>query len=200
MELVEQADHNLDSYFFKKYQGSMPDAILKAKIEYYKNNALSKAKDKNKSNTFVSSSMGQLNRDSRNYANDVHIPEQQAQLNTKIRSWVDNQEYITGEKPSITDISKEFGISRQKSKSYITTGSATAESEFAGSKKYKNFSIKPAIDALPKDEKTLATNIYIHNMPASKAIKEGKLSRTSYFRKKKAIDEKIRNHFALENF
>ena len=182
---------NSKRFYRARFSGSLPDAVLEAKIELYTAQALAKAKDKSKANSFVSSSLQQLNRDIRNYKQDIHTPEQFSQESSKVKAWADTYAYTYNKEPDLKTIAGNFSISEKKAKELLesSTGSAFVDMQSQN----KTVPLTSYIKYLPEPHQSIAQEVYANKTTTANAMRKLGLKKTTFFKQKKEMDQKLRN-------
>jgi len=197
MDIKSQVD-----YAVRKYGGNLPPAVAKAQAERLANEAM-KSYNPTKGNvkTYLSKRLQKLSRIAYKASTPLNIPESRLMSRAKIRDFIDEYRDTYGATPDHTTIAKYTKVPVVDARSYMMESAAVnTESSFdniGGSKnKIDGYNI---VHSLPDDLKDIGMDIYSKNLKESDITKKYKIGRTTYFSKKKKIDNFLKHNSGLAN-
>ena len=206
--VINSYQQDIDSqvaYAARKYGGNLPPSVAKAHAQSLAYAAM-KNYDKSKGNvkTYLNKRLQKLSRIAYKATTPLNIPESRLMSRAKIRDFIDEHKDTFGYIPSPEQISKTVGVSLSDARSH-TQESASISSESAFTNISGN-SIDPShvsevniVRSLPSDLRSIGHDIYIANMSEKDISKKHGIGRTTFFSKKRKIDDFIKKHSGLSN-
>lgn len=189
-------------YAVRKYGGNLPSSVAKAQAERLAREAM-KNYNPSKGNvkTYLSKRLQKLSRIAYKASTPLNIPESRLMSRAKIRDFIDEYRDTYGSTPDHTLIAKTVGVPIVDAKSYMMESAAVNnESAFDNiGGKNSGISHKAILDSLPSDLRDIGNDIYGNNMKEKGIMKKHKIGRTTYFLKKKKIDNFIKGNSGLSN-
>lgn len=191
------------SYAARKYGGNLPASVARAHAKMLADEAMkSYSPSKGNVKTYLSKRLQKLSRIAYKASTPLNIPEARLMSRAKIRDFVDEYKDTFGRMPDHTEISKATGIKSVDAKNYVMESAAISnESAFDNihGSKPEFLSGVNIVDSLPDDLHSLGSDIYVKNLKEKDILKKHKIGRTTYFSKKKKIDNFIKDHSYMAN-
>ena len=192
-------------YAARKYGGNLPESVARAHATSLANEAM-KNYDVSKGNikTYLSKRLQKLSRIAYKASTPLIIPESRLMNRAKIRDYVDEHVDTHGFRPDSKNIAKNTGVSMSDAKNYMQESSSVSnESSFdnigSGTAMAPSLTALSIVNSMPFEIKDMAKDIYINGMKESDVLKKYRIGRTSFFSKKKKIDNFIREHSSKMN-
>lgn len=189
-------------YAVNKYGGNLPKSVARANAEKLARDAmLAYNPSKGNVKTYLSKRLQKLSRTAYKASIPVNIPESRLMSRSKIRDFIDEYKDTYGSSPSINDIVKYTGVPSVDAKNYMReSASISSESLYDnihGADKKGNETI--VVQSLPEPIRGIGEDIYLGGLKEKDILKKHKIGRTTYFSKKKKIDNFIKQHSGLAN-
>jgi hypothetical protein len=189
-------------YAVRKYGGNLPPAVAKAQAEKLANEAMRHYNpSKGNVKTYLSKRLQKLSRIAYKASTPLNIPESRLMSRAKIRDFIDEYRDTYGVTPDHNLISKHTKVPLVDAKSYMMESAAiNNESSFDNiSRKNSQNHSSAILHSLPSDLIDIGKDIYHNNMKESDITKKYKIGRTTYFSKKKKIDNFLKSNSGLSN-
>ena len=189
-------------YAVRKYSGNLPKSVATAQAERLANEAMKKY-DPSQGNvkTYLSKRLQKLSRIAYKASTPLNIPESRLMSRAKIRDFIDEYKDTYGSTPDHNAIAKHTNVPLVDAKSYMMESSAVNnESAFDNiSRRGGGSANNMILHSLPLDLVDIGKDIYQNNLKESDITKKYKLGRTTYFSKKKKIDNFLKGNSGLSN-
>ena len=186
----------------RKYGGNLPSSVARAQAEKLAKEAmLSYNPSKGNVKTYLSKRLQKLSRIAYKASTPVTIPEARLMSRAKIRDFIDEYKDSYGVTPDYKVIAKYTKVPLVDAKSHMMESAAiTNESAFDNIKVSSGASMHSTVlQSLPNDLIGLGGDIYKNNLSEKEIIKKHGIGRTTYFSKKKKIDNFLKGHSGLAN-
>jgi len=191
------------NYAVMKYGGNLPPSVAKAQAKRLAYEAMkSYTPSKGNVKTYLSSRLQKLSRIAYKATTPMVIPENRLMHRQKIRDFIDDHRDTFGVTPHAHEISKALNIPKKDVEEFFReTGAVNSESLFENIQAHKPsyLSYHDIIHSLPVDLRSIGEDIYLKHLSEQQIIKKHKLGRTTYFKRKKAIDQFISEHSEYGN-
>jgi len=202
MNKYEQDIKSQVDFAVMKYGGNLPPAVAKAQAERLAREAM-KNYNPSKGNvkTYLSKRLQKLSRIAYKASTPLTIPESRLMSRAKIRDFVDEYRDTYGVTPTHTEIAKHAKVPMLDAKTYMMESAAiNNESAFDNiSRRSGTDNSSLILNSLPADLADIGKDIYVHGMNEKQIAKKYGVKRTTYFSKKKKIDDFIKHHAGLSS-
>lgn len=191
------------SYAARKYGGNLPPSVAKAHARMLAIDAM-KGYDSSKGNvkTYLNRRLQKLSRIAYKATTPLNIPESRLMGRAKIRDFIDEYKDTYGSTPSVQEISKGMRIPLSDAKNFMRESSSISnESSFDNiyANTPSSMSEQSIVDSLPLDLRDIGRDIYINNMGEKDILKKHGIGRTTFFAKKRKINNFIKSNSGLSN-
>jgi len=183
-------------YAVYKYGGNMPPSVARAEAERLAVEAMKKyTKNKGGIRTYLSGALKKMSRIGYKASTVMKMPESRMIAKTKINDFIDEYRDIHGNYPSIEDISKHTKTKESDVINHMNESiSLKNESAFDNiGMNSASISSHDIVKSVSPDLRGIAEDIYLRNLNKNDILKKHKIGRTTFFAKKKKIDNQIRN-------
>lgn len=196
---MNQRQKDIDSqinYAVFKYGGNLPLSVARAKAENIANKAmLNYSPEKGNVKTYLSSHLQKLSRAAYKASTPVSIPESRLMSKGKIRNFQEEYHDTFGVAPSNQQVANGTGITTAEARLHsMEPNSYRAETAFenVAGQDYKDNHL--VLDSLPSSINAIGQDIYAKDMKEKDIMKKYGLGRTTYFKKKKIIDNFLKGN------
>jgi len=189
-------------YAVYKYGGNLPPSVARAEAEKLAVEAMrSYTPSKGGIKTYLSGALKKMSRIGYKASSITKIPESRLLIRNKVNDYVDEFRDTHGVYPSVENIAKHFKIKKSDAIQHFNEAhSITNESAFENIEVgHDEPSYSDIVRSVSPDLQGLAEDIYLRNLDKNDILKKHKIGRTSFFAKKKKIDNEIKGMSSFAN-
>ena len=183
--------------------GNLPPAVARAQAERLAREAMKKYNpSKGNVKTYLSKRLQKLSRIAYKASTPLSIPESRLMSRAKIRDFIDEYRDTYGVTPTHTEIAKHAKVPMLDAKTYMMESAAINNESAFDNISRRNNSVDNSsliLNSLPPDLIDIGKDIYSHGLNEKQIAKKYGVGRTTYFSKKKKIDNFIKHHAGLSN-
>ena len=190
------------SYAVSKYGGNRPPSLARAEAERIAYSAMKKYDPKNGGvKTYLSSRLQKMSRSAYKASSPLNIPETRLMGRRKLRDFIDGYKDTYGFSPSVEHIAEGMKVKEKEAERMMSEyGAVRAESLYSGSKERPSeMSGIGIIQSLPIDHRSIAEDIFIHELSDTEVMKKNNMKRSSYLNMKRKITSGIKGLSSINN-